>query len=99
MGEGADVEKSALYCVDLPQTDLDLGPSNPAYGRQLLLQQQMVGLVVKAPLTDDKVSSCVLHLTQENSVKHQCHQETLTILADILIQQPVCVNSNRQYDT
>lgn len=36
---------------------LDLRPSNPANGRQLILQQQVVCLIIKAPLADGQVST------------------------------------------
>mmetsp|Transcript_9052 Transcript_9052/g.15310 ORF Transcript_9052/g.15310 Transcript_9052/m.15310 type:complete len:364 (+) Transcript_9052:294-1385(+) len=39
---------------------LQLDTTNPSHGRQLILQQQVVRLVVEAPLADDQVGATVL---------------------------------------
>ena len=36
---------------------LNLGTTNPSDGRQLILEEQVVGLVVEAPLADDQVGT------------------------------------------
>lgn len=41
---------------------LNLGTSNPANTRKLVLHQQMVGLVIESPLADNKVGASVLDL-------------------------------------
>ena len=40
---------------------LDLHPTDPSDGRQAVLKQEVVGLVVEPPLADDKVGPAVLH--------------------------------------
>uniref|UniRef100_A0A182Q4N6 Uncharacterized protein n=1 Tax=Anopheles farauti TaxID=69004 RepID=A0A182Q4N6_9DIPT len=44
------------------RNQLNLGSTNPTDGRQLLLQQQMVRLIIEAPLTDGKRGARILHL-------------------------------------
>lgn len=43
------------------RNELDLGTANPTYGGEVVLHEQVIGLVVKAPLTDDEVRSSVLN--------------------------------------
>mmetsp|Transcript_22985 Transcript_22985/g.65132 ORF Transcript_22985/g.65132 Transcript_22985/m.65132 type:complete len:422 (+) Transcript_22985:575-1840(+) len=53
-------------CHDAPASRnghvLDLHASDPTNGRQVLLQQQVVGFVVESPLADDEVGAAVLDL-------------------------------------
>jgi hypothetical protein len=39
---------------------LDLGATNPADGREVVLHEEVVGLIVKAPLANDEVGAGVL---------------------------------------
>lgn len=41
---------------------LDLGTTDPSDGGQLVLKEQVVGLIVETPLTDDEVGSRILQL-------------------------------------
>ena len=41
---------------------LDLGAAHPSNSGQLTLQQQMIRLVVKSPLTDDQIATGVFNL-------------------------------------
>lgn len=41
---------------------LDLRTADPTYGRKLLVQEQVIRLVIKAPLTDDEICTGFLHL-------------------------------------
>lgn len=40
----------------------NLRPTNPAHGRQLVLQQKVVRFVIKAPLADGQVSASAFNL-------------------------------------
>ena len=40
---------------------LNLRSANPPHGRQLILHQQVIRLIVKAPLAYDQVGACVLY--------------------------------------
>mmetsp|Transcript_85084 Transcript_85084/g.150453 ORF Transcript_85084/g.150453 Transcript_85084/m.150453 type:complete len:393 (-) Transcript_85084:374-1552(-) len=40
--------------------ELQLNASNPPHGRQFVLKEQVIGLIVKAPLADDHVGTAVL---------------------------------------
>ena len=54
---------------------LDLRPSDPSYGGQLVCEQEVVGLVVETPLADDDVGAGVLDL-----VDHLCELVGLVVL-------------------
>lgn len=42
--------------------NLNLWATNPADSRQLTLQQQVVSLIIKAPLTDSESRTSIFHL-------------------------------------
>ena len=41
---------------------LDFRTADPTHGRKLLVQEQVIRLVIKAPLTDDEICTGFLHL-------------------------------------
>lgn len=50
---------------------LDLRPSDPAHGRQLVLQQKVVGFIIKAPLADGQVSTIAFDLKEKHEFTFQ----------------------------
>lgn len=44
---------------------LNLRPSDPAHGWQLILQQKVVCFIIEAPLTDGQVSTIAFDLKEE----------------------------------
>lgn len=52
---------------------LDLRPSDPAHGRQFVLQQKVVGFIIKAPLADGQVSTIAFDLKRITfKIYHMC---------------------------
>lgn len=49
-------------------THLNLRPSDPAHSRKLILQQEMVSFVIKAPLADCQISTIGFDLKQKYKV-------------------------------
>lgn len=47
------------FCIS---SYLNLRPSNPTHSRQVILQQKMVGFIIKAPLADGQVSPITFDL-------------------------------------
>lgn len=41
---------------------LNLRPTNPAHGWQFILQQKVVGFIIKAPLADRQISAIAFDL-------------------------------------
>lgn len=89
-------EKGLLNSKNIPRNytavgsdgnELDLYPAHPAHGREVVLKQEVVSLVVKAPLADDQVSSAVL------AFLHHVHKVFLFLLGELIsfARARVCV--------
>ena len=53
LGRSEKVSKECMKAYKSARTYLDLRPSNPPNGRQVILHQQMIRLIIKAPLTNN----------------------------------------------
>ena len=51
--------------LTLRQTHLNIGAADPAHGGQVVREQQVVSLVVKAPLAQHQVRAAILYLGTE----------------------------------
>lgn len=59
-----DVKNILLYHVtSIPY--LNLRPSDPAHSRQLILQQKVVGFIIKAPLADGQICADTFDLKEK----------------------------------
>lgn len=54
---------------------LDLGPTNPTNGRQVILEQKVVGFIIETPLANDQVGTRFLQL-----LDHLCELLLLIVL-------------------
>lgn len=60
-------------------TDLNLRTSNPTHSWKLILQQEVVGFIIKAPLADSQICTIAFDLKENISLKCQSKELELTM--------------------